>query len=337
MVSTQSTPSRTVLVHLASGVGNIVLATPMLLALARQGLEVDLLVDGDYRGTAGLFEGWSALRNIYDGAAGEEPAQSYDIRIPAIPPFYWSRYATRYRRVRNVVARPPDSLFYQNEQAYYLEFVKRIGCAISPEPFCFLPTSPDRVHGVTSTTLVLAPGCKTGVMAAKRWPRFAELAERFEDVVIVGVEDDLRHFDGAPMRFPAHVRSLVGVLSLRETACVLAAAGVVVANDCGLGHVAAAVGAPTVLLFGPTPDVVLGGFPPNVIVLRAGLPCEPCWHARRFAACASRIDCLAAIRADDVTDAIADRAPQVTLQAARQNEAKLEGRSGKENIYRHID
>jgi heptosyltransferase-1 len=60
---------------------------------------------------------------------------------------------------------------------------------------------------------------------------------------------------------------------LRETAAVIAAAGTVVANDSGLGHVAAAVGVPTILLFGPTPNAVFGGFPPNVTVLRSGLPC----------------------------------------------------------------
>lgn len=298
--------NRTVLAHLASGVGNIVLATPMLLVLARHGFTVDLLIDGDYRGTAELFQNWGTLRNVFDGSAGEHPARHYDIRVPAIPPFYWSRHVGRYRGVTNSVTRPPDDLFYRNEQAYYLEFARQLGCAVSLPPFCFLPVSPDRAHDVTANTLVLAPGCKTGVMAAKRWPHFPKLAERFEDVVIVGVEDDLRLFDGEPMRFPAHVRSLIGRLSLRETAGVLAAAGAVVANDSGLGHVAAAVGAPTVLLFGPTPDAALGAFPPNVKVLRAGLPCEPCWFAKRFAACASRIDCLAAISVAAVADALAE-------------------------------
>jgi ADP-heptose:LPS heptosyltransferase len=36
-----------VLVHLASGIGNIVLATPLLLALHRHGCTLDLLVDRD--------------------------------------------------------------------------------------------------------------------------------------------------------------------------------------------------------------------------------------------------------------------------------------------------
>src|SRR5262249_1751031 len=153
-------------------------------------------------------------------------------------------------------------------------------------------------------TVVLAPGCKTGEMAAKRWPHFPRLAESFADVVVIGTPDDLRHFNGAAMTFPDHVRSLVGNLALEQVARVLAAAGGVVANDSGLGHVAGAVGAPTILLFGPTPDLTLGRLPRNVTVLRAGLPCEPCWFSNRFARCAGTIDCLDRLAVEDVVKAI---------------------------------
>lgn len=81
---------------------------------------------------------------------------------------------------------------------------------------------------------------------------------------------------------------------------MLAAAGVVVANDSGLAHVAAAVGTPTVMIFGPTPHVTLGRFAPNVEVLRAGLPCEPCWFGARFNACDARLTCLSDITVERV-------------------------------------
>jgi ADP-heptose:LPS heptosyltransferase len=290
----------TVLVHLASGLGNIIFATPMLLALTRRGFAVDLLVDGDYPETADLLRGWSALRAVYNGKAGERPAVSYDVRIPAMPPFYWSRYAGYYTNS----VRPADSLFYQDEQAYYLEFARRLGCEVQEPLYYFLPAAPDEAHGIRRDTLVLAPGCKTGEMAAKRWPHFPRLAEMFGDVVVVGTQDDLYNFDGTPMHFLGHARSLVGKLSLRETAGVLAAAGAVVANDSGLGHMAGAVGTPTILLFGPTPDAALGRFPPNVKVLRAGLDCEPCWFGNRFAACARRVSCLSLIQVDRVAAAL---------------------------------
>lgn len=285
----------TVLVHLASGIGNIVLATPLLRVLVRHGYTVDVLVDGDYAGASQLLTDWSAIRSARAPGPTDYAGSQYDHIVAAIPPFYWPRYAHRYAWCAKLVPRPLDAVFYSDEQAYYLEFAKALGCRIGDAEYCFLPVAADCSHGVTATTLVLAPGCKTGEMAAKRWPYFPELAERFEDVVVVGTEDDLSRFDGTRMSFPGHVRSLVGRLTLRETAGVLAGAGAVVANDSGLGHVAGAVGTPTVLLFGPTPDRTLGKFPPNVTVLRAGLSCEPCWFAARFSACKRGIDCLASL------------------------------------------
>ena len=71
-----------------------------------------------------------------------------------------------------------------------------------------------------------------------------ELAEMFSDVVVVGTADDLMRSDRSVVAFPPHVRSLIGRLALSELAGCLASCGTVVANDSGLGHMAAAVGAP---------------------------------------------------------------------------------------------
>jgi hypothetical protein len=279
-----------VLVHLAAGVGNLVLATPLLVALYRMDYEVDLLLHADYPQVAELFAGWSVVRRVH---AGRVPSgERYRHVVPAVPPFYWARLARLYDGRRDCVPRPPNALFARDEQGWYLAFAEALGCPRGERPAYTLPVSPSDAHGVTQATLVLAPGCKTGEMAAKRWPHFAALAERFPDVVVVGTADDLRAFGGAAFGFPAHVRSLAGRLTLRETASVLASAGAVVANDSGLGHLAGATGVPTLLLFGPTSDRVLGPFPPNVSVLRAGLPCEPCWTTARLRACRARVDCL---------------------------------------------
>lgn len=282
-----------VLVHLAAGVGNLVLATPLLVALHRMGYEVDLLLHADYPQAAELFEGWSVVRRVHAGRV--PPGERYRHVVPAVPPFYWARFGRMYDGRPTCVPRPPDAIFARDEQAWYLAFAEALGWPRGERPAYTLPVSPSDAHGVTQATLVLAPGCKTGEMAAKRWPHFPALAERFSDVVVVGTEDDLRGFGGAPFAFPPHVRSLAGRLSLRETASVLAAAGAVVANDSGLGHLAGATGVPTLLLFGPTSERVLGPFPANVTVLRAGLRCEPCWNTARLRACRSRVDCLRAL------------------------------------------
>jgi ADP-heptose:LPS heptosyltransferase len=137
-------------------------------------------------------------------------------------------------------------------------------------------------------------------MAAKRWPYFAQLAEAFKDVVVVGLADDLLGKHGETVRFPSHVISFIGKLTLRETAELLSSAGAVVGNDSGLPHIAAAVGTPTLMLFGPTPHLSLGHLPPNVKVSRAGLFCEPCWFTNRFQACGGHIHCMREIRIEDV-------------------------------------
>jgi ADP-heptose:LPS heptosyltransferase len=292
---------RSALVHLASGIGNIVMSTPMLIGLCDLGFAVDVRLDADYGETAGLFADWHVVRAL----VRDPDASRYDAIIAAIPPFYWPRFSAAYRSVARLVQRPPDSVFYRDEQEYYFAFARALGSAATGRPAYRLPIAPSERFGVTARTVVLAPGCKTGEMAAKRWPYFPQLAERFDVVAVVGTPDDLARADGSPMIFPSRVQSFVGTLSLRETAELMAAAGVVVANDSGLGHLAAAVGTPTLLLFGPTPHMVLGRFPPHVKVLRMGLPCEPCWFGEKLKACDARVDCLAALSPDRVERAVA--------------------------------
>jgi len=300
---------RTCLVHLASGVGNVVLATPLLVALDDLGYTVDVCLDADYAQTADLLRPWSVVRAVHtDGIAAAARRARCDLIVPAVPPFYWTRFAPAYRGGGGaavsgceIAARPPDRLFAAGEQAYYLAFAQALGYPADARPVPCLPIAP--VAGETRAgleTVVIAPGCKTGTMAAKRWPHFAALAGRFDDVVLVGTGDDLRHHDGTPMRFPPHVRSFVDALTLRETAELMAAAGVVVANDSGLAHVAAASGTPTVMLFGPTDHVCLGPLPPNAVVLRTDLPCAPCWTRAPLAACVARVDCLQGLGVDVV-------------------------------------
>ncbi len=280
------------LVQLASGVGNIVLATPLLVALRQMGFVIDVWLCADYPQTADLFKDWSAIRAIYHASSVKLNHLEYDYLIPAVPPFYWQRFARFYKNVTNLVPRPFDGLFYQDEQEYYLWFARKLGYPETEKPVYALPISPADGLGVSAQTLIIAPGCKTGEMAAKRWPHFPELAEKFSDVALVGTADDLRKSDGAAFQFPAHVRSFVDKLTLRETAELLAAAGAVVSNDSGLAHVAAATGTPTIMIFGPTPHLTLGQFPANVRIIRQGLACEPCWFNRRLQACAERLDCL---------------------------------------------
>ena len=82
-----------------------------------------------------------------------------------------------------------------------------------------------------------------------------------------------------PPKSPAtrSARDLTGK-DLRDAILALAAASVAVSNDSGLLHVAAALGTPTIGIFGPTSPWHWAPLNPlaAVIETKSELPCRPC-------------------------------------------------------------
>lgn len=99
---------------------------------------------------------------------------------------------------------------------------------------------------------------------------------------------------------------LVGGTSLGELAAVFARCNLVLGGDSGPLHLAAAVGTPTLRIYGPTSIREFGPWPPRGphAALAANLPCQPC---RTFVnpPCGARTDppCLQAIAPETVVDA----------------------------------
>jgi heptosyltransferase II len=131
-------------------------------------------------------------------------------------------------------------------------------------------------RGVGSRFAAIAPG---SVWATKRWPYYGELAARLDrPVVIVGGPDDAGLADEIVASSPGKAVSGAGELSLRESAAVISRATVLVTNDSAPLHLATAVGTPIVALFGPT--VPEFGFGPrnrgDVTLGHGDLACRPC-------------------------------------------------------------
>lgn len=135
-----------------------------------------------------------------------------------------------------------------------------------------------RVAPEAAPLLVLAPG---GVTANKRWPheRFAAVARRLVDGPLSGAQVIAL---GAAARDGAIARAIVSSLDadglaareLAESADLLAAAALTeratlcIGNDNALTHIAAAMGAPTLTLFGPTDERVRAPRGPRARTLR---------------------------------------------------------------------
>lgn len=129
---------------------------------------------------------------------------------------------------------------------------------------------------------VLCPGAEYG--PAKRWPAryFAELAQGFAArgcaVWLVGSAND-REIGAEIERAATGVcRNLCGETTLDEAIDLLASSAVVVSNDSGLMHIAAALGRPLVALYGSSSPAYTPPLSRSAQVLKLDLPCSPCFQ-----------------------------------------------------------
>jgi len=171
--------------------------------------------------------------------------------------------------------------------------------------------------------LGLNPGAEYG--PAKRWP-----AERFVGVtayvqrhahcrwVVFGgpadaalaekIAADIRYETERPPTFgkvspDLAVANLAGKTSLRELMALLKLCRVLVTNDTGPMHVAAALGTPVVALFGSTsPELTAPGLPgdPRHALLKSDAPCAPCFLRE----CPIDFRCMKSISVERVAAAV---------------------------------
>jgi heptosyltransferase-2 len=157
----------------------------------------------------------------------------------------------------------------------------------------------------TKPAVALAPG---SVGASKRWTYYAEaarlLVQRGFDVWVVGGPGEKAFAAEIVAAGGPGVRDLTGT-DLRNGILAMAAASVAISNDSGLMHIAAAIGTPTMGIFGPTSPYLwapLNGLAATVQT-RTPPPCEPC---QRTICTMNDHACMRTIPASDVV-AIAEQ------------------------------
>jgi len=155
----------------------------------------------------------------------------------------------------------------------------------------------------------LCPAAEYG--PAKRWPaeRFVEAARTLQEktqcrwlvfggagdrVLAETIASDIARATGeAPL-------NLAGQTGLREFAAMLKICDLVLTNDTGPMHLAAAVGAPVTAIFGSTsPELTGPFFSPRAQVLRGRAPCAPCFRRE----CPIDMRCLRGVQTEQVVAA----------------------------------
>lgn len=148
----------------------------------------------------------------------------------------------------------------------------------------------------------------------RRWPRgnfielVGDLSRRHEGIgfVLTGSEDEAGYVEEIRRAIDGpNVISLAGRLSLVELAALLRKSCLVITNDSGPLHIAAAVGAKTVSLFGPETPLIYSPLGKGHVVFYKGIYCSPChnmFNAKRYH-CPFDNRCLKEITVKEVFDA----------------------------------
>ncbi len=207
---------------------------------------------------------------------------------------------------------PYDSRAYEAERV--CDLLKSIGIIVQDRRLVF-PIPRDSLewgrslrhkwtHGSTASLIALAPGAG---WPGKQWPleRFAALAgvlrDRFNAVVVLlGAPSERELTSVVAREAGGGVIDFGGQTSLDQLAAVIACADLYIGNDSGPMHIAAALGTPSISLFGPTIASKWATTGPHNCVLQKHYSCNGCWSWHQNAACLHDRACMRAILLDDV-------------------------------------
>ncbi|HAM71771.1 MAG TPA: hypothetical protein DCM86_09025 [Verrucomicrobiales bacterium] len=199
---------------------------------------------------------------------------------------------------------------------WYLEVLRRVGVP-TDLPFEWLPQRPAIAQSILARWPVgdrrwicLQPGARWW---NKRWPvrHFQEVVRRVAAAdpgigfVVLGGREDKPLGQEISGAHPGRILDLTGELSLPEMIEWLRVADLMLTNDTGPMHAAAALGIPVVGLFGPTDPRRTGPYGQVTEAVRIPLHCSPCLKQR----CRNprSMACLEDISPELVTRAIQSR------------------------------
>jgi heptosyltransferase-2 len=209
---------------------------------------------------------------------------------------------------------------FSSHQIYeYLNLIAALG--VDPEPLApKLFVAPEEIEAakkkfglenIPAPIFGLNPGAEYG--PAKRWPleKFNSAAKEIQQKtncawILFGGKGDAElgaRVEAETKNSKLKIQNLTGQTSLRELIALLKLCRVLLTNDTGPMHVAAALGTPVVVPFGSTsPELTAPGLPgdPRNHLLKSDAPCSPCFLRE----CPIDFRCMNGISVEQVVQAV---------------------------------
>lgn len=211
-------------------------------------------------------------------------------------------YSTDARRLllTHAVVAPHGRRPQEHQVGYYTGLAHSLGFCAPVDKIPRLPVPPDsaRDPGMVG----FAPGASFG--PAKMWPaeRYVDLGRRLAAkgcrILVFGSGGEKEICGRVAGGIGNLAEDLSGRTTLREAAHALATLSLLVSNDSGLMHLAAALGTPLVALFGSTDHVATGPLSETSVVIDGSAPCSPCFLRE----CPRNMECFDPVTVDKVEE-----------------------------------
>ena len=191
---------------------------------------------------------------------------------------------------------------------YYVHMLNGLGIEGAAGPLRLACTENETAWAVAAlgagTVAAINPGAAYG--SAKRWvpERFAAVgdflaAELGMRVVLTGGPGEIeigKDIEAAMKHAPIN---LIGRTTVRRMMAVLSRCRIMITNDSGPMHIAAALDVPTVAVFGPTDHTTTSPLMERCRIVRKETPCAPCLRRK----CPTDHRCMTSVEARDVIEA----------------------------------
>jgi len=248
---------------------------------------------------------------------------AFQVYLAGIPVRIGFRDEGRSLLLTHPVSRRED-LLQIHRTRYYEKLLEPLGgCSTSRPPRIDLGEGErvwarERLKGLTEGFLIgMNPGATYGL--AKCWPleRFGELGKRVAQrwgakVLLFGKQEERPMGEQIAERMGPGGINLMGETSLLQLAALLERCHVLVTNDTGTMHVAAAVGTRVVALFGSTNPKTTGPCGEGHTVVKRDVSCSPCLKR----VCPTDHRCMNLITVEEV-EAVVDRMLKEVTQRSR--------------------
>lgn len=269
--------------------------------------EVDDVIAKDGKEGTAAVAAKIRSRGVFDAAVlfTNSTRSTLELWRSGIPRLVGYRGSLRSRLLDDLAPEPKEAGPPEHHAMRYLRLARHCGAKTDDEALF-------RVDAVaqarSSAVLGICAGAEYG--PAKRWPlqRFAETARRISsrwpqvEWRFFGAPGEAAMGEelGAMLQGVRH-SNLVGKTSLTQLIASLRECRLLLTNDTGTMHLAAALGVPTVSVFGSTEPVLTGPLGAQHHVVRHHVPCSPCFRRE----CPwGHYDCMTGVTVDRVEAAV---------------------------------